>query len=168
MLDHVFEWLRADWHGACPPLVDYITSVLEREVKEFEVWLPVAQLYVEAEVPFGEVTFKTVSKEMLDGWEAEMMRRLPEPPDAQAASLFFADRRRTIQLLAAVTVKARAVPDFAYEQALGKARIHLAMLRCLSAICTSPRLSLSCVLLGEEDLAAFQYFLMADGKAGIA
>jgi hypothetical protein len=67
--DQIVDWLAAKYANRTePPLSEYLIKRRDEEVKEHEIWVPISHLSVESDLPFGNVVFKTITKEMLIVW----------------------------------------------------------------------------------------------------
>jgi hypothetical protein len=73
--DRIFDWIKVKFAGeAVQALGDYLAERCEAEVKEHEMWFPVANLSVESDLAFGKVIFRTITKEMLDHLEEDAQK----------------------------------------------------------------------------------------------
>lgn len=163
LIDHIFEWVRKNYRRETTlPMTEYVLMECEKSIKEYEVWIPIASTHVESEFHFGKMKIKTITREMLDQWEAESRQRHPElPPEADE---FFTRWRKQILGLAAATMELKAEPKRAYELASGEAERTLALLRCLSPQNGFPFVVSYSVPLGQEGSRSYQYLLTQEGK----
>ena len=73
--DKILDWMKEKYAGAVvPTLAEFLAQRCEEEVREHEIWFPVSNLSVESDLSFGNVVFKTISKEMLDDLEQAAQR----------------------------------------------------------------------------------------------
>jgi hypothetical protein len=73
--DTILDWMKEKHAGAAAPaLTDFVATRCEEDVKEHEIWFPVANLSVESDLSFGNVVFKTISKERLDYLEEDTQK----------------------------------------------------------------------------------------------
>jgi hypothetical protein len=71
--DRILDWMKEQHTGGgTPALADFIAERCEEDVKEHEVWFPVARLSLESDLAFGNVVFKTIPKQMLDWLEEDI------------------------------------------------------------------------------------------------
>ncbi len=131
------------------------------EIKDFEIWIPLHQTYIEAEIPMGPALIRTITREILD-------ERFKEPAEADAEALAAiryasARERSRLQSCAAVTVKVRAEESKARKQAREIAENAAALLRFLSPANWTPRLRSYCVPLGSDNVRQrFELFMRGD------
>jgi len=109
LIDHIFEWVKKNYRRETTlSMTEYVLMECERSIKEYEVWIPIASTHVESGFNFGKMKIKTITREMLDQWEAESRQRHPElPPEADE---FFTRWRKKILGLAAATMELKAEP----------------------------------------------------------
>lgn len=158
----LFEWVKDKYKGRTEmsPLA-LLSERCEATIKDVEVWVPVAYTRIEGELEFGNVTFKTISKVMIDHWEEVFNEKLPEKRDSLPE--YFRRFRREWQGLAAATMCLRAEPKRAYEVGQREADRSAALLRCLSAVNAFPLNRSYLAPLGQESMRSFQRFLTEDG-----
>jgi hypothetical protein len=163
LIDLIFEWLKEKYKQTNSQLmIEYVLGECEQRVQDYEVWIPIAWTHIESELEFGNVKIKSITRSMLDHWEADLKRKHPEAE--AAADKFFEERRKALLGLAAATIKLRAEPGRAYEIALKEADDAIAMLRCLSFYNGFPYLVSHSVPLGREHLLSHRYFFTQDDK----
>jgi hypothetical protein len=163
LIDLIFEWLKEKYKQTNPQsMIEYVLSECEKRVQDYEVWIPIAWTRIESELEFGNVKVKSITRGMLDRWEADIRR---EHPEAEAAAdKFFEERRKALLGLAAATINLRAESRRAYEIALKEADEAIAMLRCLSFFNGFPYLVSHTVPLGREHLLSHRYFFTQGDK----
>src|SRR5216684_3311044 len=68
--DTAFEWLEGKYRNTITESCsDYVLTKAEREIKDFEIWIPLYRTYIESSFQIGEVVFRTITREMLDLWQ---------------------------------------------------------------------------------------------------
>jgi hypothetical protein len=166
--DRILDWMTTKFAGeAVPTLGDYLAERCEEDVKEHEIWFPVSHLSVESELPFGNVVFRTITKEMMDRWEEDMQGAKEGHDAAYAAKLdmYLARKRADLQGLAAATAKVYAEPRRAYEVALRESERAVAALRIYQvAATTTPEVTSYCALLGRENVEGIKHLEMEDDR----
>jgi hypothetical protein len=116
--DTILDWMKAKYAGAnAPELADFLAERCEADVKEYEMWFPVANLSVESDLPFGKVVFKPIAKEMMDRLVEDLQEAKKQGLEAgqgeeYAAQMdYYAHRKRQeLQGLAASTIAVNAEP----------------------------------------------------------
>src|SRR4030095_13094066 len=77
LLDLTFEWLTARYRKeTTATLTAFLIPECEKLVEEVEIWIPIAHTRCQSELPFGNVTFKTITRAMLDQYEEEIRKQL--------------------------------------------------------------------------------------------
>jgi hypothetical protein len=162
ILDAAFAWIESAYRKtASEPLCDHITRITDEAIKDFEIWIPLHQAYIEADIPMGPALIRTITREILD-------ERFKEPAGADAETLAAmryasARERSRLQGCAAVTMKIRAEESKAREHARELAENAAALLRFLSPANWTPRLRSYCVPLGSENVRRrFELFMRGD------
>lgn len=149
--DAAFDWIEFTHKGQpVGTLSEYISKRVNGELKEFEIWVPLFQTYLESTIPMGPVTLRTITREMLD--EAEAKVPLPNAETAAAVRLAFARDRSAVQGCAGVVLRIRAEQNKAMETARQQAEVAAALLRFLSPANWTPKLRSYCVPLGSENV----------------
>lgn len=159
----IFDWIEAKYKdGTTLSMTEYLLGHVEPEIQEFEVWIPIAATRVQSEFEFGNMIIRTISRALLDEWEAESRKAHPEA--SGALDVFFERWRKALLGLAAATLKLRAEPKRAYELASAEAGRTLALLRCLSHYNCFPFTVSNSVPLGQESGNGFQYFMTYEDR----
>lgn len=161
LIDLIFEWVKNRYRQVtAESMTEYVLKECEKRIKYFEVWIPIASTHVQSEFRFGKMTIKTITREMLDRWEAEFRDKHPDMP--LESDEFFLRWRKEVLGLAAATIELKAEPKRAYEVALLEAQKTLDLLRCLSPQNVFPFVVSYSVPLGHDGPRSFQY-LMTEG-----
>ena len=171
--DAIVDWLKAKFAGeAVPALGDYLAERCEADVKEHEIWFPVANLSVESDLPFGNVVFRTISKEMLDRLEEGAQKAKEQGVKAGRGEEYAAQvdysihrMRQELQGLAASTITVNAESGRAFEVALresGGAVTALGMYQV--AATTIPEVTSYCALLGRENVEEIRHLKVQSGS----
>jgi len=155
ILDAAFTWFESTFQNtSSETFCDHITRIADEAIKDFEIWIPLHQTYLDADIPMGPALIRTITREILD-------ERFKEPAGADAETLAAiryasARERSRLQGCAAVTVKLRAEESKAREQARELAENAAALLRFLSPANWTPRL-------GSENVRQrFELFMRDD------
>ena len=109
ILDAAFGWVESSYQNAASEsFCEHIVRRTNEEIKDFDIWIPLHQTYVEADIPMGPVLIRTITRDILD-------ERFKEPAGADAETLAAiqyasARERSRLQGCAAVTVKLPVAP----------------------------------------------------------
>jgi len=86
--DRILDWISAKYAGeAVPALSEYLVKRREEDVQEHQLWFPVSQLSVESDLTFGNVVFKTITKEIMEQMVEDMQGAKEDRNAAYAARL---------------------------------------------------------------------------------
>ena len=166
--DALFEWLKERHKNITDvSMTDYVIQKCIKEIRELEVWLPIAMTCTEAEFIIGKVSFKTLSKRMFDEWQESI--EAPKGMDAEKEQLrqFLLKQRRELQGLAAAVVKIVAEPRRAREIAVEQSEKALAILRFFSLANLLPQKNSYCTLFGKENVQRMRSILVQENRAPI-
>jgi hypothetical protein len=166
--DAIVNWMKTRYEGAsAPPLATYLADKCEKDVREHEIWLPVSNLTVESDLTFGNVVFRTITKELIDRWWEQWQGATRGRGAEYAAKIEarFARERSDLQGLAAATIKVTAEPKRALEVALRESERAVTALRVYHvAATTTPEVTSYCALLGKENVEGVKYLEMEGGR----
>lgn len=161
VFEAIFSWLQeACSHGVTNDLCVYIRQRVNAEVKDHEVWIPLYRVHIEREIQLGEVRFRTISKQMIDGWH-----KIPNHLTAEQKTIIVQvlnRERSSLQACAAATAAVRAEQQRALELARLKAEAAISFLRFLSPANFTPKLRSHCMPLGQENIQRTYELLMRD------
>jgi hypothetical protein len=163
LTDLIFSWLQGKIvNQISSPMTEFVLTECEKQIQEMELWLPIAWLQIQSEISVGKITFKMVTREMLDTWQA----RVPPPssPEEEAAmNQHFEQERHELQGYAAATIKLLAEPQKASDIAFEEAENAISLLRFFSPANFSPRRVSYCTLSGKEHLEGETYLIVREG-----
>jgi hypothetical protein len=163
LVDLIFDWIEARYTEATSlTMTEYVLHQVSEKIREFEVWIPIAATRVQSQFEFGNMQIRTITRAMLDEWEARDREAHPEASASQ--DVFFERWRKDLLGLAAATITVRAEPKRAYELALDEGQRTLGLLRCLSPYSCFPNTVCNSVPLGEESTKAFKYIMTDEGR----
>lgn len=130
-------------------------------IKEFEMWIPIAELYIQSEIKIGRVTLKTIKKEMFECWRPAIINA--NPADDDKIQKFDTEQKQIIGL-ATATMKVNAEPIRAFEIALEETEKSIGLLRCFSPSNFDPEKTSHCVVFGKENLESTKHLIFQDNK----
>lgn len=165
LIDLIFKWIESKYlQKSDGPMTGYVLAECEKELREIEVWLPVAMLSIECDITIGRVTLKTVTEGMLDPWFSAIAESaLPGNTTAQIQQRLD-EWRREMQGFAAATVKLFAEPRRASEIAFEEADRAVALLRFYSPANYIPGLISYCTLRGREHVEGTTQLIVREGR----
>lgn len=167
LIDLIFDWIQATYKGETSvTMSDYVLQQVGKKIQTYDVWIPIAATRIQSEFEFGKMTFRTITRQLLDQWESEQRRAHPEA--AAANDEFFERWRKALLGLAAATISLEAEPQRAYELGAAEADRTMALLRCLSPLNGFPFVVSNSVPLGQESSRGYQYFMTHNGQVAFA
>lgn len=159
----IFDWLTDKYKNATNlSMIEYVLSECEGLIQESEIWIPVAMLYIQSEIKIGQITLKTITKEIFEHWRAEAKKKnLAEIDKLQE---WFNSEQKGLQGLAASTIKLCAEPERAFEIALEETEKSLSLLRFFSPSNLHPEIPSYCTVLGKENVDIVKHLIIRDNK----
>lgn len=143
-------------------MVDCVLNKCEQELKYLEIWIPIAETFIQSDLRIGNVILKTISKEVLDQWMDHWGEGICNKE--QTKTDFMARYQKKIQGISAATIRLNAEPIRAFEIAVEESEKALSILRIFSPAAVHPRLNTYITLLGKEHIDCYTYFLVNDAK----
>jgi hypothetical protein len=143
-------------------MTEYVLAEIEPKIENLEVWIPIAATRIQSEFEFGNMRIRTITRAMIDEWEADARRAHPDASEGH--DVFFERWRKALLGFAAATIELHAEPTRAYELASAEAERTIALLRCLSPHNCFPFTVNKSVPLGQETQRGFQYFMTHKGR----
>ncbi len=160
VMNEVFEWLKESLEQRCAEtLADRLARRCEAEVKEVEIWIPMHQTYAKAPFKLGSVTFKPITKEMMEKWYGRI--DVSNNPEVKAAKV--RERSRLQATLAACSI-VRAEPKKASQVAFERAIEASSLLRFLSEANWSCKIRSYVVPSGMEREDSAHELIVANGE----
>lgn len=161
LLDEAFDWLQQRLERKCQDsLTDHIAERCSREIREYEIWIPVYRTYSSREFSIGNVIFRTVSKALLDEFYSKAPKDKLEQPDIAMA----VNRQRSaIQGSIAACVTVTAEYKKAHELAHTSAFEAIGLLRLLSPVNWTSRLVSHSLPVGRENTQGTTELLIEGG-----
>jgi hypothetical protein len=161
----IFDWLKQQRRGASISMMtEYVLAECEKQIKEMEVWIPISLLYIESPFILGKITFRAITKAMVDDWENSAKAKLTEPEESDSVKQFFERIRKEIQGLATATIKVQAEPRRAYEIAAEESEKAMNMLRIFTPANFHPSKICYSAPWGKQHQDSDRYLLVQDGK----
>jgi hypothetical protein len=161
--DRVMDWVQQKYRKEIDDnLASFLLAKVIEAVALRTILIPIANLCLEADLPFGPVDFKVLSAELVTSWY-ESYRSRCEPEDIADFERWFDRLRKDTQGLAAVSLTIEADEDYALEQCLEKAEQAVALLRIIHPANTSPHTALYVRPLGSENIESYYAYRYEEG-----
>ncbi|MBA7675689.1 hypothetical protein ES703_83926 [subsurface metagenome] len=161
--DYIFDWMKNKYiNRTSMTMADYVINKCEKELKELEIWIPIAMTYIQSEIKIGKIILQTITKDMIKKWSAEWQTTKPE--DQVKIQQLFEKERKNLQGLAAATIKLFAEPARAFEISLAEAEKAISLLRFFSPANIFPEIVSYCTVLGKENVETIEYLATQNGK----
>jgi Apea-like HEPN len=162
LIDLIFKWVAAKYQQAGDvAMTEYVLTECEKELRELEIWIPVAMLQIQSDIMIGKVTLRTITKELLDPWLAAIAASAINSTAPQVEQRLD-EMRREMQGFAAATVRLFAEPLRTSEIAFEEAERAVALLRFFSPASRIPELVSYCTLRGREHMEAAKQLTVQD------
>lgn len=159
---HLFAWLMAKQKNlADADMCSYIVKACEAEIEKHEVWIPVARLSIETDLPLGNITIKNITQDRFDSWKKSLQS---DSPEIKAIMLEHFERsRKKLQGLSAGYVELYADNERAKEIVLEETDRAVAMLRLFHPASMSPDFRCYCAPLTQQGVGNKISLMFQDG-----
>jgi hypothetical protein len=162
--DLIFDWVKYKHRRtSIPAMTEYVLSESEKLIKELDVWIPISHLYIQSPFVFGKITFRAITKAMIDEWEASRLAGVTKPEEIESVRKGFEQHRKDIQGLATATIKVEAEPHRAYEIAFEEIDRTMSILRFISPANTHPAKISYSAPFGSQHVDRYRY-LFVEGR----
>jgi hypothetical protein len=150
LMDELFTWLSETLESKRQDgFMEFIARKTADAIKVHEYWIPVYRTYSSREFAIGEVQFKTLSPALLERWYSRVTDE--ERKRAPAADMVLARQRSLLQGSLAAAVVVEAETRKAVATARGAADEAIALLRFLSEVNWTCRITSHCLPVGKEN-----------------
>jgi len=157
--DMIFNWMKEKYlRETSISMTDYVLNKCEQELKDLEIWIPIAETYIQSDLQIGNVIIKTISREVLDQWADRLDEKDGEMGGNKKG--FMMKYQKKLQGLSAATMKLKAEPKRAFEIAFEESEKALSILRIFSPAIINPGLNSYTTLLGKEHLESYTCFIL--------
>jgi hypothetical protein len=163
LLDQLFMWLRETLESKRDDtFTDFIAGRSSAAIKIHEFWIPVYRTYSSREFAIGEVKFKIILPAMLERWYS----RIPEEERKRApgADIALTRQRSLLQGTLAACIVVEAEPLKAAEVARSQADEGIALLRFLSEVNWTCRITSHCLPIGQENTRTAMDIVVQNGE----
>jgi len=159
----IFDWLKDKYKNTTDlSMVEYVLNKCEGKIQELEIWIPIAMLHIQSEIKIGQITLKTITREMFDHWRTEAKRK--NLAETDKLKEWFDEEQKVLQGLAASTIKLCAEPERGFEIALEETEKSLSLLRFFSPSNLHPEIPSYCTVLGKENIELVKHLIIRDGE----
>lgn len=63
----IFDWMRDRYKNTTDlSMIEYVIDKCLKELKEFEIWMPIATTHIQSEIKIGKIVLKTITRELID------------------------------------------------------------------------------------------------------
>jgi len=70
----LFDWIKFKSRNETELCkTEFVLSECEKQIKEYEVWIPISLLYIQSAFVLGKITFRAITKAMIDDWETRLL-----------------------------------------------------------------------------------------------
>ena len=156
----IINWCRSQLKSEEVTLSDFIISECRKAITDYQVWVPIAHLEIQNPIRFGVVSFETISKNMLDEKEQQLLAKSQGHGDS--ITKMFEKLRPELQGLAAVQVNLSAEPNHAFTRAIDVANAAVGLLRFYSLAAISPWVLCPCAVIGSDFIPQAKALLFSE------
>ena len=158
----IFEWLKGKYQEKTLPLMtEHVLAASESRIEEIAMLIPISSLRIQSSFSIGRATFVTLTRQVIDGWQAQLTSNKPE--FTESIEKLMTRWRKEMQGYAAAMVKIEAEPIRASQVAFEEAEKAVSLLRFFSRTNFHPRLISSCAPLGSLRVNRRNYFRLRGG-----
>jgi hypothetical protein len=162
LTDLIFDWMKGKYQNTTSiKMTGYVLGESEKQIKEVEVWLPIALFHIQSEFSIGRITLKPITRNIFDCLRASI--KTVNLEQKAKVEKYFDRYQEKLQGLAAATIKLIAEPKRALEVAVEESENSLGVLRFFSITNFSPTRVSYCALLGKENMEGITFLLINDG-----
>lgn len=161
----LFDWIKYKSRNETElNLTEFVLDKCEKQIKEYEVWIPISLLYIQSAFVLGKITFRAITKSMIDDWETRLLSNAKNQKEIDSKKIYFERIRKDIQGLATATIKIEAEPIRAYEIAFEETERALSILRLFSPANFSPIKICYSAPWGKQHQDSDRFLLIENGK----
>jgi len=163
LINTAFRWVKKRYRCETgEPFTGYVLRECSALVKDSEIWIPLFHVYIQTELSVGKIRFRTLTREMLDGYLERALKNLPQENHA-AFQVQFERSRSRFQGCAAATIALTGEPLRVEEIATEEAGYSIAALRFFHFANQTPYVRCYCTMDGMENLSVVSTLAVRDG-----
>ncbi|MBA4371522.1 MAG: hypothetical protein C0402_01530 [Thermodesulfovibrio sp.] len=161
----IFEWLRDKFKQLTSNVMtEYVVTKLEGEIREHELWFPVAFLHIQSEIRLGGVIFRSIKGEQINKWQQQWENQTTNPEGKQHIAELFLRKRKQMQGLAVAIYQVTAEQERAFEIAFEESNKAISLLRLFTPANMFPEDVSYCLPLGSEHVSSYDYLVFQEDK----
>jgi hypothetical protein len=162
ILDLIFEWLCNTLDRKHEVSInDFVLTRSEAAIRDHEMWVPIYRTYSRESFQIGDVLFKPLTQEILDGWFPR--NPLPDPEMDRRVRILEQQTRERYQGSLVACVNLRGEEKKVNDVALEKVLKATALLRYISLVNWIPEAKSSTMPFGMEQILSWANFNVEDG-----
>lgn len=158
------EWIKCKYYdrGFCE-FIEYFCNSIIKLIDVNEVWIPIQLLHIEKNFNIGKVTFKPITKKVIDDLETHALNQAKDSQQ-EITKMLFDKKIRCFQGYTAATILIEAEPNRANEIALEETHTALAMLRVFSVAAQEPLIFYPCSVWGSSNIDYAHFISLKEGN----
>lgn len=157
-----FAWLIAGSQSV-PSYTSFLLEACEAAITEITHWVVIAHLRIPRPIELGAVTFRRITKNMLDAMEVSYASEAP-PEHRDKVRSYVERLRRNHQSYTAGVVTIAAEPDHGRELAIAKVDTALSLLRFFDVSSMTPEITSNAMIFGDHRHGTRVTFTTVDGR----
>lgn len=147
IVETIFSWIKQRHQNlTVETMTEHLLNACLSEVKEQEIWLPIAGTKLETEIDLNKVVLKPITDDIWRKWVSEWNVR--QPDEIEQIEKFLTHRGTKYSCVA--TIKLVAEPIKAVEKAIEATEKSLSLLRYFSMVNFHPSAFSLCTIAGKE------------------
>ncbi|MFZ5902315.1 MAG: hypothetical protein ACOYZ8_02015 [Chloroflexota bacterium] len=163
--EFAFKWLERKYQKLTSVnLLEYLIPNLENEIREFEIWIPIAELRTERIVPLGKIEIRPITAEWLKSWQKISLSDTPKGQRKGKAAFYKERITKPLQGWSAGVIRVRADRETAIKTALFETERSLALLRFFSIAALTSKINSYVAIKGSENIEAITSLTFVDGR----
>jgi hypothetical protein len=157
IVENVFSWIRKRYQNlTAKTMTEQLINACNSEIREQEIWLPIAGTNLEIEIDMNKVVLKPITDDIWRKWVSEWNVRQPGEIERIEKIL----TRYGIKYNCAAVIKLTAEPIKAVETAIEETEESLSLLRYFSNVNFNPSMYTLCTIAGKEHIERPQFMFL--------
>src|ERR1035437_204255 len=162
--DKIFEWMELKYLGQAEgEMMYYFIQKIEKDIHNYEIWVPIAHTIIEDEFQIGIVKVISLSKEIFNQWESGLIKIAKDESHRNRIIESMAKERREKQGYAVAVVNIQSEAKRAEEIAYEKVEEALGLLRILSPAAGLINHISYTTIKGQENIEKCECYFIEDG-----
>jgi hypothetical protein len=161
----LFEWLKLKYRAqTSASMTEYVLDECEKLIKDREIWIPISRLYVQSPFVLGKITFRVITKRMIDEWQERVLAKATDLEERESILKGFERHRTDVQGLTAAIIRVEAEAERAHEIAFEETDKTVSILRLISPANFHPTTICYSAPLGRQHVDSYRYLTVTDEK----